>query len=444
MCELPESELYGKPDWCKAISVAATTYLEELDALHTKNPLIAIKLAAIGAATVSRQYRLGQDMMQRVSKWLSDDQVPIRDRIELGLLIQANWPDRYNKLDGLEEQLLDILVIESSAHPKYVHEIIEKHHEGTRAFSGDIFSSSDDPNKILLIAQNLKAFEPQFYIHALRNYLEHGRSRYGLFEAAEPQLRSIADKYFLAVQSEPGLKETEKGLHYFWLNALTYPDAKWYPIVLRRLLDAADECNNPYYAAEWNRSVALNANPQSEIFSVAIQSYTRYLQSFLTPNITDQNILRNFSRFLNESLDCALEDGASRGRNYSVPSSPKHPIVELTRQAYWDLVALATTLPTGIVLHILSRGVANDDTILATTAATKIVEVFESKAKQNLNEAAEVVGFFDCYHWSSGVNDVKRARCLDVWRQLSTILTEVSPEAAKKAETFGRNPMWDR
>lgn len=444
MRALPESERYSKPDWCKVLSVAASTYLAGLDRLQTKKPLVAIKVAAIGAATAHHQYFLRQEIMQRVSKWLSDDRVSLRDRSELGLVIQTHWPDRLYKLNGLEEILLDLLVSESATDPDYVLTIVKKYNEHRPGFPGYVISSSDDPEKILVIGRNLRIVDPEFCKNALRNYLWCGRLRFGAFEASEAQLRSVADEYCSVASGMPAQDEATNGFHYFTLSAWAYPDADWYPMVLERLLAAAGDCNNPVDAAKWQRSVALNADPKSDVFSAALQSYAGYLQSYPTLATDDRYKSLNFARFLIESVDCALKDRTQLGRNFSIPPNPEHPLVSLTRQAYWGLVEWANELPTGIVLRILVEGLSNDDAILATAAADKIVELFEVKAIQDPDEAAEAVGKLDCFHWYTGVSDTRRARCLGVWHKLKPALAEISPEAANKAEFLGRNPMWDR
>jgi len=73
-----------------------------------------------------------------------------------------------------------------------------------------------------------------------------------------------------------------------------------------------------------------------------------------------------------------------------------------------------------------------------------MIEMFELKARQDVDDAAGVLGSLACNNWYSDVTEVRKLACMKVVEQLMPVMTMISPEAAAQATSAGRNPMWDR
>lgn len=444
MRKLPESAWNGGPEWCKSLSSEAEAYLTKLDRLHFEKPLTAIKIAAIVAASAPVQYVLGQQAKKRVCEWLNREDCPSHARIELGMSIRELWPITYNGMEGLDEALLELLTCESAVDPEYVVSVCRPIWDRFGGNPTNVLSSVDDPAKLLVIGRNLKTIEPELCKSMFNTYLFSGRLNHCGFEASEEELRRVADEFFQLEGIIPSTDLTKSGFRYFSLSQWGYLDAEWYPVILERLHAAACACDNLVQAADWNRAVAMNADPQSSVFSRSMEAFTQYVQSYTLLPTESPYKLQNFVRFLTKTLEIAYGERVVSGRNIALPPNPSHPIVDVTKRAYWGMVTWASDLPSAAVLSLLVEAVEHTDNPLAEDAETRLAEIFEVRASQDTEGAASALGRLWCYDWYSGVKESRKSRCLGLVRHLTAILETISSEAAKRAKDLGRNPAWDR
>lgn len=443
MRNLPESAWDSGPQWCTALSPEAEAYLTKIDELYRHKPTLALKIAAIVAATASMHYVLSKEAARRMYEWLNRADIPSHVRIELGLKIRETWPES-SPQNELDEVLLELLTQESKSDPVYVAQTCRPTWDRLGGNPAYVVSIVDDPAKLLVICRNLKSIEPELCKNIYRHYLFCGRLKHCGFEVSEAELRQVSDEYFELECSSPSSDVAKTGFHNFGLSQWAYRDAEWYPIVLERLHAAASVCGNLAQAADWNRAVAMNADPQSPVSSSALEAFKKYLQSYKTLAPADHYQLESFARFLTNTLEVACNERVLSGRNIGLPPAPDHPIVDATKNTYWDYIAWASKLPSAAVLSLLVEAVEHGDNSFAEIAASRMEEVFEIKSRQDADGAASALGKLGCYDWYSDVTEPRKSRCLGLLHSLMPVLERISPEAAKRAMDRGRNPAWDR
>lgn len=443
MRNLPESAWNSGPDWSAALSPAAGLFFVRLDELQVDHPRIALKIAAIAAGNSSPHYVFTKDATRRMCDWLLQCNMPPHERIAVGMSIRETWPE-INPPEQLDSALLELFVKGSTDDPEYVAQICRPMWERRGGISAYIVSILEDPAKLLVIGRNLKSIEPTFCKNVFRQYLFSGRIQHCGFAPSEGDLRSVAAEYFELESVLAPSDVVASGDHYFNLSQWAYRDSSWYPEVLECLYAAAQACENPAQAAEWYRAVVMNADCHATVYTKAIEAFGRYAQSYATlPTATDFG-LTDFAAFLVKTVEIANDDRVLRGRNIDLPANPGHPIVNVAKDAFWAFVSWASALPSSVVLAILVVAIERSDIELAQTAATRIKDVFEAKARGDAHGAARALGQLSRNDWYSDVAEPRKSLCSEVVRRLMPVLESISPDAAKQARLIGRNPMWDR
>ncbi|MBM4180885.1 MAG: hypothetical protein FJ209_04945 [Betaproteobacteria bacterium] len=440
---LPESATYGGPDWTKKLSEGAERYLAELDDLHARRPRAAIKIAAIVVATTSMHYVLAKEAGRRVCTWLLEDDVPSRTRIELGISIRETWPDKYNKVEGLEHALLELIVQESEVDPKYILRMIQP----LRAKSGNagwVFTSQEDPELLLVLGRNLKPLAPAFCKSVLSNYLFLGRHPVFSFSPPSDALRRVADELLALETATPYANNQQAGSVYYQLGQWGHPDAGWYASVLERLFAAAERSEQPMQAVGWFRAVAINAVPGSALHSRAMTRFSTWADGYRELALETDRALQEHARKLLETVSVARSEKVIQGRNVDLPANPGHPIVEVAVRAYWGLVDWLAAQHSAWCLPVLALGIERDEAGLAEQAVERLAEVFEAMARRDSKTAEATLVRLARNTFYSDADANRKTRCVGLFHRLLPVLQTIDPEAAARAKKDGfHNPTWD-
>ncbi len=433
--KLPESERIGGPEWCQASSPAAKTYLAKLDQLFIRKPLLAIKIAAIIAATTSRHYILQKEALSRMCRWLNKEGTSQSDRIELGFIIHDAWPDDYQRQDSLQKTLLELLSKESVHNPEYVFRIAEKYRMKSGGSLGYVFAHADDLTTLLTIGQNLKSVAPEFAKAVYQIYLFNGRHQIMSFQATDEELRRVANELFELETSAPSPDTMKSGIVFNDLCKWGYSDAVWYPTVLERLYVAAGAIKDPIKAAQWHRAVAINVPAQSPLYTQAIDGFSKIANAYLNLRSDGYYEIRSFAKLLLETQQIACDANAVWGRNVSVTPNPHHPIIEIAMNAYWGLVARLRDIPSMMVLTALVVAVESAEELTANAAANRMCDIFKDMAELDVNAASSSLAELAHHEWYSNTDDSIKSRCLTLFTQLCPILESISIQAAAHARS---------
>lgn len=443
---LPESADNSGPAWLDMLSDAARSYLSEIDRIYAENPSATLKLVAIIAAIVPRGYQLQTEASKRMCYWLQQTSIPDQTRIELGLLLQSTWPESLTR-EAIEIALLDLLVTTSERNPAVVADSFREKLESENGSPPYLIHFGEDPVKLLAIGRNVARHYPDLSKFLFGRLLFAARLEHFSVALDEAEIRAVAQEFFDMLCATPSPDPVRRGWHYANLSQWAYTDVDWYPQVLDELLKAAATIDDRERAAHWNVTVALNADRDSAVFANAMAAYGQYLSQFRSLNDAepfDRGVDR-FTKLLLGVLETALKDKVVVGRNISIPPQPTHPVVLVTRDAYWEFVDWLNALPSARVLHALGEAISGEDEPLAETAGEYLSRVFAAQARRDADLAADVLGNLARYEHYSGVPPARKSRCLGLVKRLMPQLAKISPKAVALAQERGKlYPDWFR
>lgn len=138
-------------------------YLDKLDELQQREPIIAIKIAAILITISSHSFNISKQAKERLLTWLQDSNTPLAVKIDLGILISKNWPDQFLSSYSFTEVnsvIFDLMVELAKKEP---NSAIQRIHEITDADDNHIFwIFNGSIDKKVTLGRYLKAVDPFF------------------------------------------------------------------------------------------------------------------------------------------------------------------------------------------------------------------------------------------------------------------------------------------
>ena len=437
----PESQQTGSRKWLDTLSTAAQAYLAKLDLLYKTSPLVAIKLAAITAASAVSEYQIEIEATKRMGDWLLQSRCPEQDRLELATAICDTWPNHLTK-GGIEAILLDLIVALSGPNPALIAQAFAAKIEEADGALSYLVIFGEDKVKLLTIARNVKNHSPDLSKWLFAQYLNSSRRKFLPTEVPETEIRAVAEELFALINTRPSPSPSRRGYHYALLAECAFPDAPWFPVVLQALHQTACETTDRERAAFWHKMVAINAMPRTALFTQALADYARALRAFW-PRAKEADFARQLGRFLTLirfAFDDACKENPAIGRNISLPPNPAHPVVEITRRDFLDFIDWLDAEANPVVLTVLAEAIESADKQLAEIAVVYMTGVFEKHARRNSDVATQALGALKCNDWYSNVTEPRKSRCLGVVRNLMPCLTKISPESARLVDEYGVSP----
>ncbi len=426
---------------CEALSPGAETLLKKLDRVHSQNPLLAVRVAAIVCTQSHYQYQLTQQLAERLCRWVGEEGPMAYPLFDLGFTLYESWPDplSFRLKDRLAPVLLQWIARESATNAKAAYRSVrEKCPKFSNNF-GHIFGWNDDKAALLRIAAAFKAIDPAFTKSVLLACLSSGRYAEGPEKPGDDQLRAIANELFDMVADAPAMSPDEAGYFYIQFGAAGFPDAPWYPVILQRLFDAAVAIDDAEKSAVWSRAVAINAAAGSALSGQALARFRDLVEASADAGKTE------LTKVLVETANIGIADKREylSGWNVSVPPDPTHPILAIASQAYWRIVETLIARPSANVLSVLVRAIEGKDDAMADAAAARMRAVFETMAKADATAAGYALGRLILVPKFSGIGPAKSVRCRSLCDKLMPVLAEISPKAADLARHAGRDPRED-
>lgn len=426
---LPETQPGSKPELTKKLSFEAALFIDSLNELFQTYPLIAIKIAAI-TATINPSLFLSKQTQQKLCEYIRAEKAPMHLRIELGFTIYKHWPDQYHYIRAFELVMLDLLATASKDDPEFVSNLIQRFEHSSNNY---IFSSTDDLNQLLQIANNLIEVFPRFTKQIYRSYLWAGRLSYCGFNATGSALQAVADALFTLEDASPYADEKSSGFVYLSLCSYGNPDSDWYQIALQRLYAFALK----EQAVDWMRVIALNTPQSAPLHTQACAFITHYIQCFQNfdyQNLNEENRrkLNGLFTFLLETMRIYTDKHNFCHRNLLIPLQPDHALVTIARKGCIELLDWLVKMRSDMLLPILVMVIERADDALVTKAVKQFELAFEEIANINPNEAAIALASLAKYIKFDSDNP-KKVTCLGLFNQFIPLLESISVEAAQKA-----------
>ncbi len=431
---LTEAQSPVERTWTDTLSPGAEALLKLLDRVHRRDPLLAVKVAAIVCAQGNYRYALTEALADRLCGWTLEDGPMAGALFDLGATLYAAWPDglSFRMKTKLAPVLLDWVAREAERNADEACRMVRAHVADFPNNFGHIFNWDDDKAVLLRIGAAFKTVEPRFTQSVLLSSLESGRFAEESQKPPEAGLRRIADELFDMVAAAPALSPEEAGYFYNRFGAVAFPDAPWYPVILQRLFDAATTVGDVQSSARWSRSVAVNAPEASALCDQAIAWFRA---------LTDRNALVSV---LVETANIGITERREYlyGWNVSVAPNPVHPILAIASQAYWRIVEAHIAMPSAGVLFVLVTAIEGKDNGWADAAAARMRSVFRAMARINANTAGSALGKLARNAYGR-VDAIRRARCVGLFDELIPVLADLSPTAADEARKRLRDPRED-
>ncbi len=441
MRSLPESDRNSGPKFLDVLSPAAEAYLAKLDLVYESSPRVAIKLAAMIAASAPRRYQLEIEASKRMCNWLLQAPCADQDRLQLATSINETWPESLTR-GAIETALLDLIVALSGPNPALIAQAFAAKIEEADGALPYLVIFGEDEVKLLTIARNVKSHSPDLSKWLFAEYLNSSRRKFLPTEVPETEIRAVAEELFALINTRPSPSPSRRGYHYALLAKCAFPDAPWYPLVLQGLHQTASETTDRERAAFWHKMVAMNATPGTALYTQALADYARALRAFW-PRAIEADFARQLARFLTLirfAFDDACKENPAIGRNISLPPNPAHPVVEITRSDFLDFIDWLDAEANPVVLTVLAEAIESADKQLAEIAVVYMTGVFEKHARRNSDLAARALGALKCNDWYSNVTEPRKSRCLGVVRNLMPCLWKISPDSARLVDEYGASP----
>jgi hypothetical protein len=456
--ELPDNS-ENSSTFNSELSPQAVRLLQALDDLHARMPIVGTKIMAILAATVSRGLPLQLEVNWRCCHWLLTDSYLRQERIELGLLLWLNWPERYvGPLNDLSETLLQLFVQEAVANPSYVLEQIDRiqFHNATRRnffpdrpqvrpsdlsrFNSDFaVTTSDDGLLLLQLGEAVKGVDPHFAKSLFLRYLFHAALQFRDYPASADDLRKVASDIFALELHCPHTELVPRAKVLTYLIKSGQPDAVWWPAALEQLFKLAERVETREEKGAHLTTVALNSMPNSAIFDRAMAAYEQFAPDFriADPERGEGGGARASTLIATMNSAAGYENNA---RNKALPPWPDHPIVRVAMNAYWECVDWLDDFPSYTCLMCLAEGITSGPDELSAQAVERLVAVFERLAPLSPQLGALIVK--DMATSSQFVNwraprEHYQARCGEVLECIFPIFHAIDPAAADVAKRAG-------
>lgn len=261
---LPESHYDARlRDWETVLSAPATTLLQTLDALHTADPALAIKVAAMSLVSVGSSFEIHRQLVARLEAWLSDAASPLATRVDLGLLLLEHWPHR--EPYTLTALLLVLVVQESERDPVRLRSAIEPLRSKSHNASSTLFSTSDDKQLLLALGRNMRALDPWLAAVMFSGFLCDARTMPDSDPDDDRLAREVAADLFALLSAIPAAHtDKPQQLARAWCTLLrtAHRDAPWYPAATAAALAATRRMDDWREALGNLFTIAVNAVDQ--------------------------------------------------------------------------------------------------------------------------------------------------------------------------------------
>lgn len=439
---LPECAPYENRQWRGELSTAARIYLERLDALQSVEPLLAIRIAAITAATVT-PYVLHKKIVERVGRWLLDGKNDRIGHIKLGLKIQKNWPamSAQERITDWDNPLLTLMVDESASNSAAVYQLIEPFlpEEGLPPY---LFSHRDDPTLLLNLGRSLEVYAPAFALKVRVGFLFEARCKFSRLNASEGQKRDVADEIFERLSAASSVVPSQDLVgNYLTLAKWGYPDKAWFPAVLNWLFEYAAYTHDKLDAADKFCSLAMNAPAGSELAVKAQDRFFAWASSYTGWKTESKSTIENHVNRLLNAVKIATKEPGLQGLNVDIPTQPDHQVVQIANEAYWGLVGYLEANRSAFCLVALASGVARGEFALAQDAARRMESVFPQLANCDLDVAVSSLVKIGQRTLNSDVTAEGKEWFRNVFYTLHPMLLDIDAAAAEKAkeEAFFRS-----
>lgn len=440
MRALPEAQMWPDKKWVENISLEGERFLLDIQLLHDKNPDIAIRMVAI-MASIHYQLKLCITARDILMLWLREKRPSSRVCIEIGFIIYENWPYTAYGQHQIADTLLDLLIDESLHSPEYVCQMTHdfRHRFGSEESNEYIFSSQDNLDKSLLLAQALKTDSPDYTRAVYMRYLFEKRN--DLTDHSQKKRLEITHLVYELGVSHPFPDKNIEGVYFNNLLRYGHMESPAYAQALNKLFALACEISNPDQAMTWLRTIYINSIKDLALKKEANLKWLNSIRIYLHADITFQLSALQLSAFLLQTSSAHLEEYALLvSKNPSAQVDIEDVLIETSINEFWKLTDHLEQNSAPDFLYILAKAMMQNNHALGNQAQTRFESAFRHFAEKWPESAANALAVIAKYHYYTGVDQNTQQRCLTAFKNQIQILESISPKAAKFAKDACTNP----
>lgn len=438
---LPDAKSYV--DRTVELSAQAQQFLQELDELRARQPLLGLKLATLLSFNPAHHYyktSFFEAITHRLNRWLLDDALPRRMRIDWGMHYWKNCPRWLSSpinagKDVFVTPLLALLAQEAVEDGDYVLQRILEVRD-SKTHPQYVFALFDPSTPTIELARILKDKDPAFYAGALAWALWKVGD-----DAPSPAERLAISRELWAFLRQPGSPSFLS--HRSVLHALVHfgcASEPWFDEAVRELWAAAQ-------AADDSKRVELGT-----IHAVAVngveghvhteQAFARFIQwadGFTALPLDADETFVNHAHELIATINGTLHAEHPLIRNRTTPVPDRSRVVDYAEDAYWRMVSWLRSTSRRHLFLVLAEGIemptftVDLTRALAGRAESEFLAGFESFAQQNVSDCTAVVARMVGRSGYSGI-DIQIRKVLE---QIFGRFWAINREAASQALSIG-------